>query len=248
LHLDPLPLPTRNEFDRADGTQRSLNGSDVQPLSDLHHSTSPQEDRLKNVTSSGAPVSPEHIHNAKHLDLIEPAVLTVSEPADRVLERELTPTATSASVVKDISEIPGTHLPVRPQRSRSRSLSSTGLENGLVIANDGISSAELGSKIDEHMDDNFTSTLEDACPNQRTDEGSVRSLELSVHSLPVESTSWSPGTDLVSGLENEPVLFYAFPERKWFRSIVFAGVGFVVMTMMVLGNLIYTWSLHSLTC
>jgi hypothetical protein len=35
-------------------------------------------------------------------------------------------------------------------------------------------------------------------------------------------------------------LFHAIPETKWFRSVTFAIVGCVVMTMMVLGNVIYT--------
>jgi hypothetical protein len=35
--------------------------------------------------------------------------------------------------------------------------------------------------------------------------------------------------------------FYAIPETRWFRSVTFAIVGCVVMTMMVLGNIIYTY-------
>lgn len=36
-------------------------------------------------------------------------------------------------------------------------------------------------------------------------------------------------------------LFQAIPETKWFRSGTFAIIGFVVMTVLVLGNLIYTY-------
>jgi hypothetical protein len=35
-------------------------------------------------------------------------------------------------------------------------------------------------------------------------------------------------------------LFHAFPEARWFNSKAFAIGGFVIMTVMVLGNLIYT--------
>ena len=43
-------------------------------------------------------------------------------------------------------------------------------------------------------------------------------------------------------------LFHAFPDTKWFRSEVFAGFGFCIMTLMVLGNLIYTYNpLRSVT-
>ena len=35
--------------------------------------------------------------------------------------------------------------------------------------------------------------------------------------------------------------FYAIPETRWFRSVTFAIVGCVIMTMMVLGNIIYTY-------
>ena len=36
-------------------------------------------------------------------------------------------------------------------------------------------------------------------------------------------------------------LFHAFPETRLFRSVTFATVGFLIMTLMVLGNLIYTY-------
>jgi len=35
-------------------------------------------------------------------------------------------------------------------------------------------------------------------------------------------------------------LFHAFPKRRWLRPLVLAVVGFCIMTLMVLGNLIYT--------
>jgi hypothetical protein len=35
-------------------------------------------------------------------------------------------------------------------------------------------------------------------------------------------------------------LFRAFPKRRWLRPLVLAVVGFCIMTLMVLGNLIYT--------
>ena len=35
-------------------------------------------------------------------------------------------------------------------------------------------------------------------------------------------------------------LFVAFRESRWIRSVVIAKIGFVVMTLMVLGNLIYS--------
>jgi len=40
---------------------------------------------------------------------------------------------------------------------------------------------------------------------------------------------------------DERDLFHAFKETKWFRSIIFAQVGFVIMTLLVLGNLIYAY-------
>jgi len=47
---------------------------------------------------------------------------------------------------------------------------------------------------------------------------------------------------------NERDLFHAFKETKWFRSIIFAQVGFVIMTLLVLGNLIYAYDLPPLFC
>lgn len=44
--------------------------------------------------------------------------------------------------------------------------------------------------------------------------------------------------------------FHAFPESKWFRSVVFAKFGFIITTLMVLGNLMYTYvpvRIHDLT-
>jgi hypothetical protein len=37
-------------------------------------------------------------------------------------------------------------------------------------------------------------------------------------------------------------LFRAFPERKYLRSVVLAQFGFLIMTLLVLGNLIYTYA------
>jgi hypothetical protein len=74
--------------------------------------------------------------------------------------------------------------------------------------------------------------------NQDGGSDSAQSRHTSLHSsLPGDNDS-----------SNEPrpqsqELFHAFPETRWFRSITFAVVGFCIMTLMVLGNLIYTYVL-----
>jgi hypothetical protein len=48
-----------------------------------------------------------------------------------------------------------------------------------------------------------------------------------------------PATDTA----NDIGLFHAFSEGKYFRSVLIAQVGFVIMTLLVLGNLVYTYLL-----
>jgi len=45
-----------------------------------------------------------------------------------------------------------------------------------------------------------------------------------------------------AGPEENPsmLVFRAFPERKWFRSIVVAKIALGIVTCCVMGNLIYT--------
>ena len=75
--------------------------------------------------------------------------------------------------------------------------------------------------------------------NQNDGRDPAQSRHTSLHSsLPVDDDS-----------SNEPgpqpqALFHAFPETRWFRSITFAVAGFCIMTLMVLGNLIYTYILR----
>jgi len=44
-------------------------------------------------------------------------------------------------------------------------------------------------------------------------------------------------------IANSEPLFVAFRESRWIRSVVIAKIGFVIMTLMVLGNLIYSYGL-----
>lgn len=58
----------------------------------------------------------------------------------------------------------------------------------------------------------------------------------------VSSVHLSLGDESLAESEPPPVhLFYAFPERGWFKSIPLAIVGFIIMTLLVVGNLIYTY-------
>jgi hypothetical protein len=80
----------------------------------------------------------------------------------------------------------------------------------------------------------------DASDSNRDDErASILSRHVSAHSSFEGRVLDQLRTD--AGRQDDEGLFHAFPERKWFRSVIFAQVGFVIMTFMVLGNLIYTY-------
>ena len=49
-------------------------------------------------------------------------------------------------------------------------------------------------------------------------------------------------TRSASSSQGSDGMFRAFPESKWLRSVVIAKIGFIIMTMMVLGNLIYSYA------
>jgi hypothetical protein len=51
----------------------------------------------------------------------------------------------------------------------------------------------------------------------------------------LESANTMP--EMTSGVP----LFHAFRESRWVRSVVIAKIGFIIMSLMVLGNLIYSY-------
>jgi hypothetical protein len=77
------------------------------------------------------------------------------------------------------------------------------------------------------------------------DTGSVESDErtsIQTHqaSIPPFSQSQIPGLPVADAVVDSG-LFHTLPETKYLRSVFVAQVGFVILTLLVLGNLIYTY-------
>jgi hypothetical protein len=86
-------------------------------------------------------------------------------------------------------------------------------------------------------EDDDQSGAESVSEQGNGDNGSERASILTNHvSIPSSSHSRQP----IADAEVDALLFHAFPERKYFRSVILAQLGFVIMTVLVLGNLIYT--------
>jgi hypothetical protein len=160
--------------------------------------------------------------NIKHHPATPSITISLSEPLESVVITE--PPDTDSDLAPPISSIEIIDLPIagrtlrRRNNSRARSLLSVDLEDGSEVPNDRISPFEAIEVEDK------SNPAESSQPR---------------HSMRHQSNSSSS----ISQLDDsppDPVVFRAFPELKWFRSIVFAVIGFVIMTMIVLGNLIYT--------
>ena len=120
----------------------------------------------------------------------------------------------------------------------SKSIDPVDLERGSVTGNDvnSVLPQDTEKSSQEFCDQNATIPVVESS-NQVEHSRTSPSPDESLHSPPPErdestSESESQGHQL----------FHAFPEKRWFRSDVFAGVGFCIMTLMVLGNLIYTYN------
>lgn len=76
-----------------------------------------------------------------------------------------------------------------------------------------------------------------------SDSGSDDSDAASVYQPP----EWNHSSERLESANTTPEiaagvpLFHAFGESRWLRSVVIAKIGFVIMTMMVLGNLVYSY-------
>lgn len=127
--------------------------------------------------------------------------------------------------------------------ARKNSVNSIDLERGSAIGNDR-SSASPRNTIRESGD---------SSPRSSDAKGLVfvveSSNQINRQSDPVSLPSFSEPGKSGQPLTTEPDLpvdedlFHAFSETRWFRSVPFAMVGFSVMTLMVLGNLVYTYYL-----
>ena len=101
---------------------------------------------------------------------------------------------------------------------------------------------EKKSEIDHHQADSAPETSNlDASGSHRSGEPvSIPSGRPSAHISSSEGRRpGQPGT--VTSQQGEDNRFHAFPERTWFQSAVVAQISFVIMTLMVLGNLTYTY-------
>jgi len=126
------------------------------------------------------------------------------------------------SVKETETEFPPVGVPtsLRRRRSRGKSIYTIDLER-LSHSNDRISAIQNSNNEEDKV-------------NHNDENNTVRSRHESVDS---EQDSISSSGSHVP----EPILFQAFTESRYFRSIYFAILGFVVMTLLVLGNLIYTF-------
>lgn len=134
----------------------------------------------------------------------------------------LTPIDTFTEIF-DPQSLPGSQI--KRRRGHSRGEDSIISERSLVL--------EVGPVLmptDDH-----------SCPDQN-------GTQLSHHSIRSEtpiSTSSRHGSNHsrthTESQSSTEALFHAIPTSKWVRPVVLAIVGFVVMTVMVLGNIIYTY-------
>ena len=118
------------------------------------------------------------------------------------------------------------------QRRKSRSINSLDLERGPGAVRISTLSQDTGNDLDNSSQKSFYENAATVASPSHYIEGSAASHQSSLS----ERDADTRGSE-----EGAPELFRAFPESKWFRSVVFAVIGFCVMTLMVLGNLIYTY-------
>ena len=124
---------------------------------------------------------------------------------------------------------------------RSKSINSADLERGSMTGNN--RNSTLPQDAEKYQDSSSQTSLDEEAvisvveTSQRAeDPNTMPCSNVSLHSsLPRRDESISEPELQV------PELFHAFPEAKWFRSTIFAVAGFCTMTMIVLGNLIYTY-------
>jgi len=121
------------------------------------------------------------------------------------------------------------------QRRRSGSFTTIDLENGDRVAQG------RETSIKEEVGETAEMEFFVVPPPGSIHVDDAQSLQgISLHSVNPEAGDNS--TDSRAGTPQEPeVLFHAFPRSRWFRPIWIAVVGFCVMTLMVLGDLIYTY-------
>lgn len=141
------------------------------------------------------------------------------------------------------------------RRSGSRRLDSIDLEQGSGIDTLRLGTGEQGVRRRSGSRRLDSVDLEIGGPNEASRPASDHYVESQGHVASSISLNGSVDADEAITVLNEPgsnhssshglsspdeVVFRAFPERRWFKSVIFAQVGFVLMTLMVLGNLIYT--------
>jgi hypothetical protein len=82
-------------------------------------------------------------------------------------------------------------------------------------------------------------------PDDELDHDGTQLSHRSIRSETLNSTSSRRGSNHsrtnTESQSSTEALFHAIPESKWVRPVILAIVGFVVMTVMVLGNIIYTY-------
>ena len=122
---------------------------------------------------------------------------------------------------------------IPPPGCRTSSMKYVDLEKASFLEGEGNSNAQDRGKYPE-LDQNShkPDTAETPIPRSPVASHLVNSLHSSV------------GEESLTEMEPQPPeLFHAFPEKGWFRSIPLAIGGFLIMTLLVLGNLIYTYQL-----
>jgi hypothetical protein len=122
---------------------------------------------------------------------------------------------------------------IPPPGSRTSSIRYVNLEKASILEGEGNPNAQDRGKYPE-LDQNSHKPDTEETPIPRSP----------VASQPVASLHSSVDEESLTELEPQPPeLFHAFPEKGWFRSIPLAIGGFLIMTLLVLGNLIYTYQL-----
>src|SRR5579859_4742556 len=116
---------------------------------------------------------------------------------------------------------------IQQQGSQTSSMKPTNIEQGSILELERNSYAQDRGKYKE-SDQN----------SPKSDPGETPIAP----SHPVSSLHSSVVEQSLTELDPQPPeLFHAFPEKGWFRAIPLAVGGFLIMTLLVLGNLIYTY-------
>jgi hypothetical protein len=193
---------------------------DDTPDTDTEFPDVPKLTVIKDPDEPLSPLASPEISDFEFKDIGESSALGVRRPEETELPPSRTASIRSERIVSSMQ--------LRAPRSRrTQSISSSvsrDLERG-----EGVVPRIVHSSVQQQSRDSGSGS-------DNSDAASVyQQPEWNDSSERLESANTTPE------MTNGAPLFHAFRETRWVRSVVIAKIGFVIMTLMVLGNLIYSY-------